>query len=151
RTKRGVGAVRADWYVCALPLERARPLLNRRMRDTDPHLSLLSHLGTGFGNGIKFFLREPTPIAKGIVIYSDAPWVIGSTSQAQFWPLDFAATYGDGRARDALSVVWVGWDTPGIVFGKTARHCTPTEIARELWEQMKQHFEPGDQPLTDDL
>lgn len=153
RTRQGTRRVTADWYVCALPLARARALLGRAMFAADPQLARLALLDTGWGNGLKFFLKRRTPVVNGMVFYSDSPWVIGSTSQAQFWPVDFAATYGDGAVHDALATVWVDFDTPGIVYGKPARACTPAQIAGELWEQMKQHLNKPGEPavLADDL
>jgi uncharacterized protein with NAD-binding domain and iron-sulfur cluster len=35
------------------------------------------------------------------------------------------------------------WDTPGIVVAKRARDCTPQQVAREVWEQLKQHLNDG--------
>src|SRR5581483_9485684 len=76
-----------------------------------------------------------------------------SISQAQFWPLDFAATYGDGRTHESLSTIISDWTTPGVLYGKPATDCSPAEIVAEVWEQMKQHLNtPGTAPvLTDDL
>ena len=35
------------------------------------------------------------------------------------------------------------WDTPGILYGRTAKQCTPEEIAREVWAQMAACLEDG--------
>jgi flavin-dependent amine oxidoreductase len=44
------------------------------------------------------------------------------------------------------------WDAPGVLFGKPARDCTPDEVAREVWAQMKSHVnKPGHvSKLTDE-
>jgi uncharacterized protein with NAD-binding domain and iron-sulfur cluster len=103
-------------------------------------------------NGLKYFLRARTPITRGVVGCVDAPWSISAIAQAQFWPLDFAATYGDGNAHDCLSVIISNWSAPGVLYGKPARECSPDEVAREAWEQLKRHLDDtGRAVLTDDL
>ena len=58
RTARGLRTVKADWYVCAVPLAQATGLWSHAMVAADPRLALMSHLDTGWGNGLKFFLRR---------------------------------------------------------------------------------------------
>ena len=148
----GRTVVKADWYVCALPVERARVLWNSDVLRADPSLAGMNRLSTGWMNGLKFYLREPRPLVKGHVYCTDSPWQVGCISQSQFWPADFAATYGDGRVRETLSVIISDWDMPGIVYGKPARDCTASEIAREAWAQLKSHLnDTATGTLTDDL
>ncbi|MER5184001.1 FAD-dependent oxidoreductase [Streptomyces sp. NPDC002896] len=90
------------------------------------------------------------PVIEGHVAYLDAPWAMVSISQAQFWPAPFARTWGDGQVQDCLSVVISNWDEPGILFGKPAKHCTPEEVAREVWAQMKAHLEDTGRQVLDD-
>lgn len=129
--------IEADWFVLAVPLERAIPLLNRDILAADPALARLRHLRTDWMNGLQFYLREPAPIVHGHVAYMDSPWALTSISQAQFWRGDFAAGYGDGAVRDCLSVDISEWEVPGILYRKAARDCTPGQIAREVWAQIK--------------
>ncbi|ANZ24179.1 FAD-dependent oxidoreductase [Rhodococcus sp. WB1] len=126
----------ADWYVAAMPVERAVPLWSPRIVAADPRLGAMRNLQTDWMVGIQYFLRRPTPIADGHVAYLGSPWALTSISQGQFWRGDFAARYGDGSAHDCLSVDISDWDTPGILHGKTAKECTAEEIARETWAQM---------------
>jgi hypothetical protein len=135
----------------ALPVERARELWSRSIVAADPRLERMHRLATDWMNGIQFFVREQTPLAKGHVIYYDSPWLVSSISQAQFWRRPFASTYGDGQVHDCISAIASEWNRPGVVFGKPARDCTPREIAREVWEQMKRHVnDMGEAKLTDD-
>ncbi|MFJ1868762.1 hypothetical protein ACIOD1_29630 [Streptomyces sp. NPDC088097] len=84
--------VEADWFVCAVPAEKAVSLLDGEILAADPALAGVAHLRTDWMTGLQFFLREPTPIARGHVIYLDSPWALTSVSQAQFWKgVDFAA------------------------------------------------------------
>jgi uncharacterized protein with NAD-binding domain and iron-sulfur cluster len=154
RTSRGVSTIHADWYLCALPVERARRLWTPAIIAADPQLARMRNLDTAWMNGMKFFLREPTPMVKrGGVFCVDSPWLLGAVSQAQLWPVDFASTYGDGRCHDCISVDIPIWTKPGVLYGRPANQCSPDEIAAEVWEQLKQHVNKPNQPsvLTDDL
>ncbi|MDQ3758820.1 MAG: FAD-dependent oxidoreductase [Actinomycetota bacterium] len=137
--------VEADWFVSAMPAERARRLLSRDVLAIDPALEGMHDLFTDWMAGIQFYLRESVDITHGHVTYVDAPWALTSLTQAQFWAeRDFPADYGDGEAVDCLSVDISDWDTPGILYGKTAKECTRTEVKREVWAQIKGHLEDTD-------
>jgi uncharacterized protein with NAD-binding domain and iron-sulfur cluster len=152
RSGQRTSAVQADWYVCALPVERARRLWSPAIVTADPQLARMQRLDTAWMNGLKFFLRARTPITKGLFGCVDSPWAVTGLTQAQFWPVDFAATYGDGQAHDCLSAIISNWSAPGVLYGKPARECSPDEVARETWEQMKRHLDDtGRAVLTDDL
>ncbi|MBT2492048.1 FAD-dependent oxidoreductase [Streptomyces sp. ISL-96] len=130
--------VTAGQYVCALPVEHARPTWSAAMRAADPQLARCDRLRTDWMTGIQFYLTERTPILHGHVNLIDSPWSLTAIAQAQHWPdRDFPADYGDGTAADCLSVDISEWDKPGILYGKTAKQCTREEIAREVWAQLK--------------
>ena len=144
--------ISADWFLCAMPAERAVTLLSQEVLAAAPRLASIGRLRTDWMNGVMFYLRGPTPITHGHASYIDSPWALTSISQAQFWAGDFAGAYGDGAAADCLSTIISDWETPGIVFNKPARDCTPEQIAVEVWEQMKAHLnDTGRTVLTDDL
>ncbi|KRV49939.1 hypothetical protein AQ490_17910 [Wenjunlia vitaminophila] len=133
--------VEADWFVCALPVERARKLWNTDIRNAAPALAKMDGLRTEWMNGIQFYLDRPTPIIRGFVDYLDSPWALVSISQAQTWDRDMSATYGDGTVQDVLSVNIANFDKPGILYGKPARECSPSEIAEETLAQMRAALE----------
>ncbi|MFD5086544.1 FAD-dependent oxidoreductase [Kitasatospora sp. NPDC058406] len=135
--------VDADWYVCALPVDRIGALLERGLAEADPELKKTAGLRTDWMVGLQFYLTEPTPITRGHVIYQDSPWALTSISQAQFWDTDFRATYGDGTVADCLSVDISSWDTPGILYGKPARECTRAEVVAEVWAQLSDALDDG--------
>jgi uncharacterized protein with NAD-binding domain and iron-sulfur cluster len=144
-------SIEADYFVLAVPVERAQRLLRPAVLAADPALEALREIQTRWMNGIQFYLRRPVDINRGHVAYVDSPWVVSSVSQAQFWPVSFVDTYGDGQARDCLSAIASEWRQPGILYGKAARHCTPEEIASEVWAQMKAALTgPGKPGLSDD-
>jgi hypothetical protein len=89
------------------------------------------------------------PIAHGHSIYVDSPWALTSISQAQFWKNISLSGYGDGDVRGVISVDISEWTEPGLN-GKAARDCSPEEIKTEVWEQLKQSLNYGDQMLLRD-
>ena len=147
------GTVTADWFVCAMPVERARRLLSPAVLALDPSLAGMHDLQVDWMSGVQFFLKRKVELTRGHVTFVDSPWALTALTQAQFWKeRDFAADYGDGRAVDCLSVDVSDWDTPGILFGKTAKRCTREEIRQEVWAQMKAHLEDtGESVLPDDI
>src|SRR5262249_3882871 len=108
------------------------PALDKlRRRDPDTLVSWMT--------GIQFFLYEDVPLVRGHTYYPDAPWALTSISQPQFWRDMglFRRRYGAGDVGGLLSVDISDWDTPGAFVGKPAKLCTPEEISREVWEQLK--------------
>jgi uncharacterized protein with NAD-binding domain and iron-sulfur cluster len=138
--------VEADFYVCALPVERARRLWSRDVLRLDPSLAAMNELSTGWMNGIKLFLREEVPVSRGIVVYLDSPWLLTSVSQAQLWPASFAERYGDGQTRESFSVIISDWFTPGRT-GRAASECTPEQLIDEIWAQIEDHLNNGNRML----
>src|SRR4051794_19755827 len=143
--------IEADWFVLAMPVERARRVLGAKVRALDPALNGLDALFVDWMSGIQFYLRRKVDITHGHLTFLDSPWAVTALTQGQFWGRrDFARDYGDGTAVDCLSVDISDWDTPGILFGKPAKKCTRPEIAKEVWAQIMQHHTAGDQ-LTGDI
>ncbi len=144
----------ADQFICAMPVERIVPLLNSQILDADPSLGKLAQLQTDWMNGIQFFLNrsEPHPV-QGHAAYMYSPWALTSLTQGQFWTgRNISRDYGDGAVNDILSVDISDWITPGILYGKPANECTPTQIANEVWAQIKQAVNiEGDTELSDDM
>jgi uncharacterized protein with NAD-binding domain and iron-sulfur cluster len=148
----GMERIRADWYIVALPAERARRLWSKSILAADPGLERMEGLKFGWLSGLQLYVKQPTPLARGHYICVDSPWLVSSISQAQFWNSDFAQTYGDGGAHDCISAIVSDWNQPGVLYGKPARYCTAEEVALEVWEQMKRHMnDTGEARLTDDM
>jgi len=143
--------VHPDWFVCAIPLERMARLLDHHILKADPRLEAIQRLRTDWMVGLQFYLREPLPLTDGHVNYVDSPFALTSISQRQFWKRDLGS-YGNGAVRESLSTIISDWETPGIVFGKPARECTPEQVARDDWAQLKAHLnDQGREVLRDDM
>ena len=145
-------AVSADYYVLAVPVERARQFWSPEILAADPALRRMNNLRTDWMSGIQFYLRAVNPLRTDAVMFLDSPWVMGAASQQVHWKKRFADTYGDGTAVDCLSIVVSDWHTRGNLTGKMARDCTPDEVADEVWFEMKRHLnDTGRMVLRDDM
>jgi uncharacterized protein with NAD-binding domain and iron-sulfur cluster len=143
--------VEADWFVLAMPVERARRVLGPAVRRLDPGFDKLDELFVDWMSGIQFYLKRKVDITRGHLTFLDSQWALTALTQGQFWGArDFGRDYGDGTAVDCLSVDISDWDTPGMLYGKPAKKCTRPEIAREVWAQIKTHHTAGDK-LPDDI
>ncbi len=143
----------ADWFVCAMPVEKMVPLVSHHLRKADPSLARLSKLTTDWMNGIQFFLNRPPAVPiKGHVAFLDTPWALTAIDQGLFWKANIAQRYGDGRVHDIYSVDISDWFTPGIVYQKPASNCTAKQIRHEVWTQMKRSLNSKQQTvLADDM
>ncbi len=152
--------VTADYYVLALPLDGVTNMISPQMAAADPALSHLKNANldqlVSWMVGIQYFLYEDVPLVRGHTFYPDSPWALTTISQPQFWrDLGlFRRTYGGGEVGGLISVDISDWDTPGTFIPKTAKQCTPAEIAKEVWEQLKAALNgsgPGEDTLRDDI
>jgi hypothetical protein len=152
--------VTADYYVLATPIDATIGMITPQMGALDPVLEKLRTSNAdqlvSWMVGIQYFLYEDVPLVRGHTFYPDSPWALTSISQPQFWrDLGlFRTRYGGGDVGGLLSIDVSDWNTPGIFIPKTARECTPAEVAKEIWEQLKAALNgsgPGEQILTDDL
>jgi uncharacterized protein with NAD-binding domain and iron-sulfur cluster len=148
----GSQVMQADYYIAAVPVEVMAKYLTPDMLAADPTLGGIQQLTTSIAwmNGIQFYLREDVPIVYGHEMFLNTPWSLTSISQAQFWPAFKLAEYGDGQVRGILSVDVSEWEQPGMLYGKPAKDCTPDEIAKEVWAQLKSCLNTGDTQLLDD-
>ncbi|MET8763618.1 FAD-dependent oxidoreductase [Lentzea sp. NPDC004782] len=147
----GPEQIEADWFVLAVPVERAIPLLDDAVLTADPGLRRLRNLVTSWMNGVMIYTKREVPICRGHVAYVGQPWALTSISQAQFWERGFADRYGDGTAADCLSVDLSDWDTPGILYGKPAKQCTRQEIVDEVLAQIRAALPGGNSVLPDSI
>lgn len=140
--------VTADWYVSAIPCEKLAAVLTPDVLEADPQLANIALLRTEWMNGLMFYLKERVDVTKGHVNYVDSGWAITSISEEQFWKKSLT-NYGDGTVKDCLSAIISDWTTPGNFNRRSARDCTPQEIAREAWAQIKAHLNDTDRIVDD--
>ncbi|WP_224994841.1 FAD-dependent oxidoreductase [Cesiribacter sp. SM1] len=145
---------RADYYICALPVERAARLVSSPgLLALDPNLENILKLkdAVAWMNGLQFYLKRDVPISSGHIILPDTPWALTAISQAQFWKGIDLSTYGKGNVKGVLSVIISNWTKEGILVGKKAESCSKEEVVQEVWAQLKACFNrPGRSVLFDD-
>ena len=154
----------AECYLFAVPVEVMYRLLEKTpaIVEADPVLDGMKTLAGDVGrmNGVQFYLKKPTNITNGHVVYVGSPWALTSISQEQFWEKHITS-YGDGQVRGILSVAVSEWNKPGIANPvdpgdpskgyKIARMCNREEILADVWAQLKQNLNvDGKEVLRDE-
>lgn len=126
-----------DYYLLAIPVEKAAALITKEMLAVDATLQGIINLAPSVAwmNGVQYYLPEETTLVDGHTIYSDSPWAVTSISQLQFWKDYDIRTKGDGKIRTILSVDVSDWDTKGSN-GLTAKECTHDQLKDEIWKQI---------------
>ncbi len=142
--------IAADCYISALPVEIMAGLVDDSLKALAPSLAALNKIRTAWMNGIQFYLAQDVPLDFGHTLYADSPWAITSISQRQFWNQVNLAGYGNGHVGGILSVDISDWETPGIVYGKTAMQCSAQEIKQDAWQQIKVHLNVTGANIIDD-
>ena len=133
--------IESDVCMLCLPVHAVVPLISDDIGRADPALLRLKNLQTSWMTGLFFYLRNDRPIVHGHTNYIDSPWALTSVSQRQFWQSEFDPLhFGDGTVQGIVSVIISNWDAPGMFVNRTARQCTPQELVREVWMQMKAHL-----------
>lgn len=130
--------IEADYFVLAVPVEVAAPLVKGAVDSADPGLKSLEELATDVNwmNGIQYYLNEDVIVTNGHVIYSDSEWAVTSISQMQFWKAyDLSERY-NGKVKGVLSVDVSDW-TSSEYKGKIAEDLKPNEVADYVWEQIE--------------
>ncbi len=79
-------AIDAEWFVCALPVERALPLWNRQIRAADPKLAQGERADYGLDERDPVLPRPPAAAGPWAHSFIDSPWALTALSQQQFWP-----------------------------------------------------------------
>jgi uncharacterized protein with NAD-binding domain and iron-sulfur cluster len=144
--------ITGDYYISAVPVEVMASLLNEGMLKIDPTLESIQTLALNVSwmNGLQLYLTENITVNHGHTIYVDSPWALTSISQAQFWQGFDWSKYGDGEIKNILSVDVSDWFSPGILYGKAAKDCSPQEIVAECWAQIKRSLNINGQELIKD-
>ena len=143
--KPGHAGTTADYYLLAVPVERAANLINEDMLKIDPSLQNVIKLAPNveWMNGIQFYLNTEVNLNRGHTMYTGSNWALTSISQIQFWPKYDLKRRGNGKVVSILSVDISNWTAKGNFNGKAARDCSKDEISKEVWAQLKQELNVG--------
>lgn len=122
-----LNTIEADWYILAIPQDKAPNVLNAKLIAADPRLGRLDRLGEQWLGAANLILKGPA-MAAGLVA---GPWQIAVADYSATMT-NFGERYGDGTATQWISVDLETWDYPGLLYGKTAKECTKEEFFEEL-------------------
>jgi hypothetical protein len=96
---------RGEHYVLAVPIEVAQGLISDDLAALDPQCDRLRTANVdelvSWMVGIQFYLYEDVPLARGHMVFPDAPWALTAISQPQFWSESaglFRRRYGNGES-----------------------------------------------------
>lgn len=130
--------VEADYFVCAVPVEKAAELLNDELIKLDSSLGKIKTLAkdTNWMNGIQYFLNKDIKITGGHCIYSNSEWAVTSISQMQFWENYELKDRFNGKVKGVLSVDVSDWSSTPYK-GHLAEDLPADEVAKGAWEQMQ--------------
>jgi uncharacterized protein with NAD-binding domain and iron-sulfur cluster len=127
----------ADHYILSLPVEQMAHYINRStmLRWHAPTLVDIIELSASVDwmVGIQFFLRRPLELPRGHIVCADSEWALTALEQTQFW----RHVRLPEEVRSILSVDISAWDRKGRFTQKEAYRCTRDEVAREVWDQLR--------------
>jgi uncharacterized protein with NAD-binding domain and iron-sulfur cluster len=136
----------ARHYVFALPVEQMAYYINRSvmMAQYAPKLRDIIRLSESVDwmAGIQFYLNDPIDLPRGSLICVDSEWALSAVQETQFWR---EVPTLDG-VEALLSVDISAWNVRGRFNRLEAFRCTPEQIAKEVWEQLKASFNRTGKP-----
>ena len=137
-----------DYYLMAMPVEKANNLLTSNFKSLDPTLHFISDLAkdVAWMNGVQFYLNQDIPISPGHVIHVNSEYAITSISQVQYWLPGFdVSVLTGGLVKGIISIDISDWDT--MYNGFPARNCTETQLIQFIYEQLYNSLIIGGVPV----
>ncbi|MBK7372167.1 MAG: FAD-dependent oxidoreductase [Saprospiraceae bacterium] len=140
--------IKGDYYLLAVPVEKASTLLNNLITSRDPVLSNPALLAANveWMNGVQFYLNADLPLNDGHIVHSNSAWALTSISQVQYWAPNYDINMATGGlVKGVLSVDVSNWDA--IFNGKTAKNCSELELVTGIYDQLRQSLALSSTPL----
>jgi uncharacterized protein with NAD-binding domain and iron-sulfur cluster len=132
----------ADHYVLAMPADKVAPLISEQIAKMDPALGRIERIEPTWLGAIQIYLKKPQPKIHMCTMAMSSPWTIFAVNVTnKMWRRDFPDQYGDGSVVGNISVDMAGWDTKGILYGKSAKECTPQELFEEAVAQIRRDLD----------
>ncbi|SHQ88945.1 FAD-dependent oxidoreductase [Mycobacteroides abscessus] len=138
--------VEADWYVLAVPPGKAIQVLTDQMLDADPALRKIALLQEIQMFSVQILLTHSASGLRTLFTSLSSPWQTANEVLTSVWNMDLTQ-YGDGEAVEFVSVQVddASWrHLPGMLYGKPAKDCTPSEIVEEILAQLRKHLPDGE-------
>lgn len=167
-----------DYCVCALPIQPLAAIFEKSkdVRDADPQFQRIRDLTSSLEwmVGLQFYLNREVAIPRGGLMLRNSPWAITAVSQLPYWskknykwspPVAKSEILRPGwitqtdaseqPIKTVVSAIVSNWSARGDFQNLTARSCKPDQLGREVWSELKAHFNnrhrlTSDQHITDD-
>lgn len=142
----------ADWFVLAVPADKAASLMSEELVAADPALRRIARLRPLKGVSISIFLKHKLPDLGAVFVIGDAPWQNGSEVLTSIWQKDMTS-YGDGTVAELISAQITDpafEHQPGPLYGKPAKECTPAEVVDEVLTMFRRHVPDGERLFAED-
>ena len=155
----------ADYFVLAIPADKATELMGTKMLPLDPTFAGLADIKKNMSwmTGMQFYLNKDVKINHGHVNYAYTKFALTSVDQMQFWDNYDLDKRGNGEVKSILSVDISDWtddvhgtddDGQNMHGGEhSAENLDFSTIKTDVWEQLKANLnKDGQEPvLTDDM
>lgn len=157
RAETAAGEVRADYYVCALPIEALYEPAARGLVAASAPLRRMTELPleeiTQWMAGFQFFLRKRRPIVHGMINLADSPWGVTAVAQGQFWDPE-VFDLSRQPYEEVLSAIVTRWTRP--FRGRTPATCSLPALKDLVAQQLAEYLTPdgiggqaGGEPILD--
>lgn len=132
-------AVSADWYILAVPFDKAAELMSPALTAADPALGRIANIkhSSWLGAGQIYLTKKQTPFFGTAYLPADQPWAPAIVDHSKLFKGSFRDTFGDGTVVQYLSIDVGNWDEPGILYGKSAKQCSEKEFFEEFRAQVR--------------
>ncbi|MUM17899.1 FAD-dependent oxidoreductase [Mycobacterium sp. CBMA271] len=145
------GGVSADWYVLAVPADKAATLMSQDIVQTDPQLGRIQNIRHAEMGGVQIFLKHRVPELRSM-IFTINGWETANEVLSSFWNRDIAE-YGDGTVRAVISMQLTDrtfTELPGELYGKPAKYCSPQELIDEILHLLRTQLPDGQRLIADE-
>ncbi|NNH70876.1 NAD(P)-binding protein [Nocardia uniformis] len=144
-------SVDADYYVLAMPAERVASIVDGKLAEVDPALGRIKNIEPTLLCGLTVYLTEEVPELYELHYSASEPWGAAVINYAKLWDQQIDELYGDGTVKGYLSIDIPDWETPGIIYGKSAKDLDPEHIFHETIAQLRRDVPDGERLLPDSL
>ena len=142
--------VKADYFICAMPIERADEVLQRshygntKLKDIDRNLGEFQPLweDTDWMTGIVFYFDAEIPLPRGHITVADEPAAVTMISQLPFWDSYLKndpdkSVKWNKSIKTVLSVIVSNWDAKARYIdepakGKKLKNLSQDEVVAEI-------------------
>ncbi|NND33697.1 MAG: NAD(P)-binding protein [Saprospiraceae bacterium] len=143
--------VTGDYYILAVPADRASTLISSEMREVDPDLIKIDELvkDMSWMTGMQFYLNSEVKINSGHVNYAYSEWALTSVDQMSFWKNYDLSNRFNGKIKSILSVDISNWLDEEDNYPAASKE-NIFEIKNRVWSQLEKSLNRNGQKIIDE-